>query len=163
MISDGSTDLAVTVTFLNKTATRHAEAMFLKLNPAAVSTMEMHKIGSWIELTEGLVVDGGNKAMHGVNGGVRFNHSAGAGAAATSMLLETLDAGVVVFGEPTGFPTSGPYGDQEPDLSKGVSSMMLNNLWGTNYVMWYPFEKEGQPVATPVKVYACKKTLAFCT
>ena len=46
-------------------------------------------------------------------------------------------AGVVVFGEPSGFPTTyagfgDAYGAGEPDLSRGVSSMMLNNLWGTN-------------------------------
>ena len=29
--------------------------------------MEMHKIGSWVELAPGLVVDGGNKQMHAVN------------------------------------------------------------------------------------------------
>jgi hypothetical protein len=84
--------------------------------------------------------------MHGVNSGVRFNQSKittkkSAGAAGSggsgSMKLETIDAGVVVFGEPTGFPTIGEYGNDEPDLSRGVSSMMLNNLWGTNYVMWY--------------------------
>ena len=120
----------------------------------------MDKLGSWIELKAGLVVDGGNKAMHGVNSGVRFNTSS------ASMQLETIDAGasphnmdyprtktapitsdcdsntlaragVVVFGEPSGFPTTyagfgDAYGAGEPDLSRGVSSMMLNNLWGTN-------------------------------
>ena len=30
----------------------------------------------------------------------------------------------------TGFPILGPYGNGEPDLSAGASSMMLNNLWG---------------------------------
>ena len=47
----------------------------------------MDKLGSWIELKAGLVVDGGNKAMHGVNSGVRFNTSS------ASMQLETIDAG----------------------------------------------------------------------
>ena len=32
----------------------------------------MDKLGSWISMEPGLVVDGGNKAMHGVNSGVRF-------------------------------------------------------------------------------------------
>ena len=123
----------VSVLLINKTATRHAEAMFLQLNPPAAS-MEMDKLGSWIPLAPGLVVDGGNKHMHGVNSGVRFSQTGGG-----SMTLETLDAGVVVFGDPVGFPTIGAYGNGEPDLAKGVSSMMLNNLWGTNYVMWYPY------------------------
>ena len=134
---------------MNKTATRHAEAMFMRLNPPG-ATMEMDKLGTWVGLAPGLVVDGGNKHMHGVNSGVRFNQAQAPGqarghgvsgggkaaAAAASMTVEMLDAGVVVFGEPTGFPTIGLYGNDEPDLGKGVSSMLLNNLWGTNYVMW---------------------------
>ena len=94
----------------------------------------------------GLVVNGGNKAMHAVNSGVRFTSKSkrystgqsgpnrvgkGDGTVA-KMMLKTIDAGIVVFGDPTGFPTSGLYGNQEPDLSKGVSSMLHNNLWGTN-------------------------------
>jgi hypothetical protein len=94
--------------------------------------MEMDKLGSWIQLEEGLVVDGGNKHMHGVNSGVRFNQSGSA--AGSSMLFETVDAGVVTFGAPTGFLTIlGAYGNGEPDLSAGASSMLFNNLWGTNY------------------------------
>lgn len=88
----------------------------------------MDKLGSWITMQHGLVVDGGNKAMHSVNSGVRFTSKS----SAARMMVETIDAGIVVFGEPTGFPTQGPYGNQEPDLSKGVSSMLHNNLWGTN-------------------------------
>ena len=109
--------------------------------------MEMDKLGSWIAMQPGLVVDGGNKAMHGVNSGVRFtskskrhpvagvtddNNAGEVEGKAPRMMLETIDAGIVVFGDPTGFPTRGPYGNQEPDLSKGVSSMLHNNLWGTN-------------------------------
>ena len=88
----------------------------------------MDKLGTWITMQHGLVVDGGNKAMHSVNSGVRFTSKS----SAARMMIETVDAGIVVFGEPTGFPTQGPYGNQEPDLSKGVSSMLHNNLWGTN-------------------------------
>jgi hypothetical protein len=103
----------------------------------------MDKLGSWLSMEPGLVVDGGNKAMHGVNSGVRFTSKktrhngetrdvSGGGGVGAQLMLETIDAGIVVFGEPTGFPTSGLYGNQEPDLSKGVSSMLHNNLWGTN-------------------------------
>ena len=103
--------------------------------------MEMDKLGSWIQMEKGLVVDGGNKQMHAVNQGVRFNQSSGG-----SMLLETTDAGVVAFGAPTGFPISGAYGNAEPDLSEGVSSMLFNNLWGTNYVQYYPYWRDGKAV-----------------
>eukprot|EP01052_Picozoa_sp_SAG31_P029431 SAG31_NODE_2925_length_4905_cov_2.222222_4_plen_119_part_00 len=106
------------------------------------ASIEMDKLGSWITMESGLVIDGGNKAMHGVNSGVRFTSGKNIGSQSDTgiqsgtkgarMVLETIDAGIVVFGRPTGFPTSGPYGDEEPDLSQGVSSMLQNNLWGTN-------------------------------
>jgi len=116
-----------------------------------VTSMEMHKLGSWITMEDGLVVDGGNKHMHGVNRGVRFNQtSSGSMSSPTSspisMTLETLDAGVITFGTPNGFPILGLYGYGEPDLGAGASSMLFNNLWGTNYVQWYPFERKGQAV-----------------
>ena len=137
----GADRINVTVTLVNKSATRHAEALFMRLKPAAQPTMEMDKLGSWIQMEKGLVVDGGNKQMHAVNQGVRFNQSSGG-----SMLLETTDAGVVAFGAPTGFPISGAYGNAEPDLSEGVSSMLFNNLWGTNYVQYYPYWRDGKAV-----------------
>lgn len=52
--------------------------------------------------------------------------------------IQSVDAGVIVTGKPTGFPC--PF--NTPDLTYGVSTMLTNNLWGVNYVMWYPFEEE---------------------
>ena len=47
----------------------------------------------------------------------------------------TLDAAIVTPGFPTPFPT--PL--SPPDLSFGVHFHLWNNIWGTNYVMWFPF------------------------
>ena len=36
----------------------------------------------------------------------------------------------------------------KPDVDTyGVSSVLWNNLWGTNYVQWYPFNRDYAPVA----------------
>ena len=52
----------------------------------------------------------------------------------------TRDAAVVGFGKPWSFPT--PLAES-PDLDKyGASFCLTDNLWGTNYVMWYPFEED---------------------
>ena len=59
------------------------------------------------------------------------------------MTVETVDAGIVCVGEPTGFPT--PL-DEEPDPTQGVGAMLWNNLWGTNYIMWWPFNLNYEPV-----------------
>ena len=65
------------------------------------------------------------------------------------MTIRTLDAGVVCLGEPTGFPislnTSMPWAP--PDVAAhGLSMMVSNNLWGTNYVMWQPYRRGGAEV-----------------
>ena len=46
--------IGVVVSLIGKRPSRHAEAMFLKLGRAAgVQSMEMDKLGSWIELEDG--------------------------------------------------------------------------------------------------------------
>jgi hypothetical protein len=61
-----------------------------------------------------------------------------------------MDAGVVCLGEPNGFPialnSTAPWAD--PDIENfGLSSVLFNNLWGTNYVMWQPYQKASKNVA----------------
>ena len=43
-----------------------------------------------------------------------------------------------MLGEPNAFPTPT---DQEPDWSQGASFILHNNIWNTNYIMWYPFNQ----------------------
>lgn len=47
----------------------------------------------------------------------------------------TLDAALVSPGEATPFPVV----DRKPDMSKGMTFNLGNNIWGTNYVMWQPY------------------------
>ena len=43
----------------------------------------------------------------------------------------------------------------EPDLAgHGVSSLIHSNNWGTNYVMWYPYRKDGADVADEQTIVA---------
>lgn len=74
----------------------------------------------------------GNAHQHGVLDG--FSYAYGK----HQLMVRSLDAGILVVGKPTGFPC--PF--DRPDLEKGVSTMLMNNLWGVNYVMWYPFEEK---------------------
>ena len=55
------------------------------------------------------------------------------------MMVDSLDAGLVVWGAPDPFPS--PIHEQ-PDMTQGASIMLFDNIWNTNYVYWYPFEKE---------------------
>ena len=59
-------------------------------------------------------------------------------AAGAAMAVESLDAGVVCLGAPTGFPIglneSAPlYPWAPPEVAThGFASVLFNNLWGTN-------------------------------
>ena len=59
-----------------------------------------------------------------------------AGSGGGSLRVASLDAGLLCYGEPTAFPT--PFAPA--DLSYGASWNLWNNIWGTNYPQWYPFE-----------------------
>ena len=90
-----------------------------------------------------------SKLLHGSDGGLRFSQPATKHAPRT-MTVEALDSGVVCLGEPNGFPIhlsdTDPW--RPPDVARhGASTMLFNNLWNTNYVMWQPYRKDGQNVS----------------
>ncbi len=39
-----------------------------------------------------------------------------------------------------GAPTPFPNLSSPPDLKQGMSFALCNNIWGTNYVMWAPYQ-----------------------
>lgn len=126
---------------MNKTATRIPEAMFASFNvvpdarDAALDGWSMNKLGEDLQINRlDMQARRGNAHQHGVLDGFAY------GFGDARLQVRTLDAGIVVAGKPTGFPV--PF--DTPDLSYGVSTMLVNNLWGVNYVLWYPFETEDQ-------------------
>jgi len=103
-----------------KEATRVAESSWLQFCPREPVT-QIHKMGVWIRPDE--VVRYGNRRMHAVEKGVRFE----------SLILRILDAPLVSVGERSllKFP------DSLPDREKGIYCNLHNNIWGTNFPMWY--------------------------
>lgn len=55
-----------------------------------------------------------------------------------SLVYRSLDAALVSPGEPIPFPNP----NARPDLRKGMAYNLANNIWGTNYIMWQPYEQE---------------------
>jgi Domain of unknown function (DUF5054) len=127
----GAASIELTVDFYNKTATRLPEALFIRFNTtnAASSRWTMDKLGSKVDPFD--VVSGGNQHHHGVlNSGVTVTENG------QEFSIASPNAAIAAFGKPSGFPTSTRV---RPELSEGASYMLWNNLWGTNYVMWFPF------------------------
>lgn len=93
----------------------------------------MDKLGESIQINQlDMQKTRGNAHQHGILSGFEYSYNK------DYIKVNSLDAGIIVTGKPTGFPC--PF--NTPDLSYGVSTMLVNNLWGVNYVMWYPFEEE---------------------
>ena len=54
----------------------------------------------------------------------------------------SLDAALVSPGKPTPFPSI----ENLPDLEQGMHFNLHNNVWGTNYVMWWPYQKGDETI-----------------
>ena len=133
--SDGNVTVAVTM--LNKTATRYPEAAFLRVLPCASQEGEgdgscapvswrVEKLGEAVDPSD--VVAGGARHTHVMShGGVH------ASAASGSLTITSPDSGAVCFGPPRAFPT--PL-DGSTDFAQ-MSSLLVDNLWNTNYIMWF--------------------------
>eukprot|EP00698_Gefionella_okellyi_P013605 TRINITY_DN3736_c0_g1_i1.p1 TRINITY_DN3736_c0_g1~~TRINITY_DN3736_c0_g1_i1.p1 ORF type:complete len:789 (-),score=169.87 TRINITY_DN3736_c0_g1_i1:1170-3536(-) len=126
--------ISMDVQAFNKTSTRLPEAMFVTFNPTHSDPYwHLFSLGDTINMTDTL--NGGSKHMRAVDM-VSF---------VESLFIDFVDANVVSWGEPNGYPT--PTNATANWQDWGVSSMLFNNLWGTNYVMWQPFNKNYAPVA----------------
>merc|ERR1719329_1044525 len=77
---------------------------------------------------------GGSQHLHVVSdSGIEARQQDG-----SRLAMRPLDAGLVCFGQPTAFPTPT---DQLPNITEhGASFVLWNNVWGTNYVQWFPFD-----------------------
>jgi len=58
-------------------------------------------------------------------------------------VLSALDVPVVCTGLATPFPTPRT---EPPDMAHGVHFNILNNIWNTNYCLWYPFNEEDRNI-----------------
>ncbi|KAK9821791.1 hypothetical protein WJX81_004092 [Elliptochloris bilobata] len=136
----GDDRLLYDVLWVNKTATRLPEAVWLAFQPslaaADASSWLMQKLGQPVSPLD--VIRNGSQAMHAVDDdGVAV---VGTGPHAWERLqIRSLDAALVSPGKRTPFPNLDPAA---VDMSQGVSFCLSNNIWGTNYVMWTPYGKQ---------------------
>lgn len=155
----------VRVEWQQKRPTRLAEAMWLQFMPGRQAvdptSWRLHKLGTTVGLGE--VVANGSRALHAVGdqgvtvrassparrtiapaGGSTSRHSLRTLAAQPldgsgprpQLRMSSLDAALVSPGWPSALPnpSPGPLAVAEA----GVSFCLVNNVWGTNYVMWWP-------------------------
>jgi hypothetical protein len=120
---DGSVDM--TVSFVNKPAVRAPEAWWVSFVPSEVVSVFAEKMGGRVDVLD--VVKGGNRQMHGIDSYVDIVTGKG------TFRITSLDAPLVAVGERNALN----YSVELPDLSRGIHFCLFNNLWGTNYAMWW--------------------------
>ena len=136
LVVKNDNEIDVDVSLLNKTSTRLPEATFLQFNPNENIKGEwsMNKLNSWIGNSD--IVNGGSQHLHGItDSGIRFESITG-----KTLQIKSLDLAVASFGELVGYPT--PTNVTADTEKFGTSFYIEGNLWGTNYVQWFPFSAE---------------------
>lgn len=117
--------IEMTLTLQGKPANRMPEAYWLSFRPENLLGVVAEKTGSPVDLLD--VVAGGNRQMHGIDRYVDLRTSKG------TLRITSLDALLLAVGERNALN----YSTEMPDLTQGVHFCLYNNLWGTNFSMWW--------------------------
>ncbi|HEV2397470.1 MAG TPA: hypothetical protein VGS27_11055 [Candidatus Sulfotelmatobacter sp.] len=117
----------LTFSWFEKPVTRLPEVLWLSLRPIAplAESWILEKSGEQVAPFD--VVGNGNRHMHSLSRGFSYKDRHG------EFLVKTLDAPLVALGAQS--PLC--FSNHQPDLSAGIHCNLLNNAWGTNYIMWF--------------------------
>ncbi|GCE07419.1 DUF5054 domain-containing protein [Dictyobacter aurantiacus] len=127
-LPDAEPIIEMTLQWFDKQANRLPEALWFSFQPRVYpeGIWHLHKLGDWISPLE--VVSNGNRTLHAVDElGVRYNDERG------YLRLETLDAPLLAPGQPSLLN----FTNRKPLMEQGVHFNLYNNIWGTNFPMWY--------------------------
>jgi hypothetical protein len=117
--------IEMTVSLLNKPANRLPEAYWVSFEPSDITSVFAEKMGCKVDVLD--VVSGGNRQMHCIDRYVDVVTTNG------TIRITSLDAPVVAIGDRNALN----YSAELPDINKGVHFCLFNNLWGTNFTMWW--------------------------
>ncbi|MGP8246107.1 MAG: DUF5054 domain-containing protein [Bryobacteraceae bacterium] len=126
-LPDAEPVVELSFSWFGKVSNRMPEALWLSFQPLVSDPRGWTLDKSGAPVSPFDVVTGGNRAMHAVLGGVRYNGPEG------SFAIDTLDAPVVALGER--LPVY--FSRKQPDLARGLHFNLFNNGWGTNYIQWF--------------------------
>lgn len=116
-------DMAVTL--FHKPINRLPEAYWLRFQPENVTKMLIEKTGRPVDVLD--VVENGNRQMHGIDRYVDIFTTAG------RIRITSEDALLASVGDKSLLN----YSVGQPNISKGLYYCLFNNVWGTNFTMWF--------------------------
>lgn len=116
-----------TLQWFAKPACRLPEAFWFTFAPTVSRSGRwlLDKMGQWV--SPRAVICDGNRKLHAVNTGVLYREPRAA------LFLETLDAPLVAPGERSLLD----FNNRQPAAAGGMHFLLYNNVWGTNFPMWY--------------------------
>jgi hypothetical protein len=118
--------LQFTLKWFDKAACRLPEAIWFSFHPAAAGGLwQIEKLGEWVNPLD--VVRNGNRHLHACGAGVRWQGQRG------NIQIESLDAPLVAPGQRSLLN----FNNHLPRLKEGMHFLLYDNLWGTNFPMWF--------------------------
>lgn len=124
-ISPSKKEIDLSITLMDKPANRLPEAYWLSFTPEHIKDIIVEKTGQPVNVLD--VVAGGNRQMHGIDRYVDIITTNG------RIRITSLDALLVAVGEASLLN----YSLDQPDIKKGIHFCLFNNVWGTNFSMWF--------------------------
>ncbi len=113
--------------WFEKPACRLPEAHWLSFKPIAPERSGWHMDMMGERISPLRVVRNGNRTLHAVGSDVTYSDQAG------GLRIETLDAPLVAPGAPSLLN----FNNRQPPVRNGMHFNLCNNVWGTNFRMWY--------------------------
>lgn len=156
---DTKRGLLVDLTLLNKATTRLPEAIFFTFQPPPQESYKwlLYKLGSFVSPHH--VVLNGSQYLHGVGDhGTFFCQKDNIRVCAEEgMGVYSKDVPIVAISTknhpPNPFPVPlAPF----TDYVKGISYMLYNNMWDTNYIYWYPYMKMDRNFKARFEIWSYK-------
>jgi hypothetical protein len=122
-----SQEMRFNLQWFHKPACRLPEAIWFSFSPRVKHPHQwkLDKLGERVS-PYGVIKNGG-RHLHCVGWGVKYEAQDGA------LGIETVDAPLVAPGDPSLLN----FHNRPPALSRGVHFLLYNNVWGTNFPMWY--------------------------
>lgn len=118
-------EVRITLQWFDKSAYRLPEASWFSFKPK-VNTGQwlMNKMGQEVETTD--VVKNGNRNLHAINSANFINHS-------NQCTINSIDAPLVA----TRNRNILNFDNKTPTVDNGMHFCLHNNVWGTNFMMWF--------------------------
>ncbi len=122
-----SSTINIKLLWFNKPAYRLPEALWFSFVPVVrkPGRWVMDKMGKYVDPLN--VIENGNRKLHGVIKGVQYANED------SKFEIKTLDAPLVAPGERSLLN----FDNKLPKPEDGMHFLLCNNVWGTNFTMWF--------------------------